>query len=179
MSNVCKEIIELMPPPKNPLNARGDWKDAEAKLGFKFPPDYKQFIELYGDGHICGFFYVKNPFSEHRAFEMFRSFAFRLKTHWEVEDTYEDARKDNPFRFYPGTDGVFKWGYTDNGQEFFWQVRGAPSRWNVVVQNNKWTLVKGKGFSETVLGLVTGRLREFKIPKVFLKAGPRFEALDR
>jgi hypothetical protein len=42
----------------------GDWKAAEAALGTVLPSDFKQLVETYGSGELCGHLYWFNPFYE-------------------------------------------------------------------------------------------------------------------
>jgi hypothetical protein len=60
-----KDLIGLAPPPGSPVDTGSpdQWGEVERALGMPLPSDYKQFINVYGDGEFGDFLYVFNPFS--------------------------------------------------------------------------------------------------------------------
>lgn len=44
-------------------NENSKWDIIENKMNFKFPQDYKEFIDIYGEGGINGFLWILSPFS--------------------------------------------------------------------------------------------------------------------
>lgn len=137
MIKALKNLLSAAPPPSEP-NCGGssdEWASLEAKLHLNFPSDYKDMILLYGAGHFAKFFGVANPFymaAEGRSF--IRWAQSRL-------DEIEDARKayaDEAIKFstFPKEDGLFPWGYTDNGDTLCWLVR-SKGFWPVVCVDDR------------------------------------------
>jgi hypothetical protein len=62
MDSYLREFIQLVPPPSEPQNANGNWKQLESDLGLTFPDDYKQYITAYGGGTLCALFEIGSPF---------------------------------------------------------------------------------------------------------------------
>ena len=156
-----ENLLRAVPPPPAPFEAfSGPWESVEAELGTALPPDYKDFVRLYGNGHFMQFLGVSVPrslnpntrleLSVPRTCEMFRAF---------------DDRDEFPYPFWPAPGGLVPFGGTDDGDELFWLSRGAPSKWVVVV----WD--RGLGRFETLdcdltdflAGLATGKI----LPKAF------------
>jgi uncharacterized protein (TIGR02996 family) len=50
--NPLDELRRVLPPPRRPLHAGGDWGAVEAAIGLRLPTDYKAFIDTYGSGTI-------------------------------------------------------------------------------------------------------------------------------
>jgi hypothetical protein len=65
MKNALGKLVKILPPPKKPVEAHGDWRKAEAKLGTSLPDDYKTFIEAYGTGAISYELRILSPFTRH------------------------------------------------------------------------------------------------------------------
>ncbi len=58
-----EDLLRVWPPPATPI-APGTperWASAEARLGFRFPVDFKDFIRAYGSGWIAGNLAIFNP----------------------------------------------------------------------------------------------------------------------
>ena len=53
------------PPPANPADCGAEdlWPNIERQLGVQLPIDYKQFINIYGNGEFYGFWGVISAFS--------------------------------------------------------------------------------------------------------------------
>lgn len=58
--SVVGQIAELMPPPASAVVA-SPWDEAPSEVGFAFPADYREFVDLYGAGSINDEFCVEVP----------------------------------------------------------------------------------------------------------------------
>jgi hypothetical protein len=109
MDPYLRELIQLVPPPSDPQNAKGDWKQLESDLGLTFPDDYKQYIKEYGSGTLCALFEIGSP--------------FRLESHYKkaVKDAWSSwagiyhgwgdvPESEIPFPIYPKIPGLLPWG---------------------------------------------------------------------
>jgi hypothetical protein len=65
---VCNSLKchRICPPPEHPIENGSDqnWSIIEQQYGLILPPDFKQYITLYGTGKIADFLWVYNPFNQ-------------------------------------------------------------------------------------------------------------------
>lgn len=151
-----KRLLELLPPPANPLGFKRTWQTVESELGLALPADYKQFIDTYGSGCImpsgseCGSIIIWN----------LRDVA-DVST-WIATATrrYNDDRQsgnDHPFQGYPEPEGLLGWGTTPDGDFFNWRTTGEPDAWDCVFyhfSNAKMILLEGQGFVDVLVDLL-------------------------
>lgn len=106
-----------------------NWKDAEKKIGIKLPSDYKNFIDKYGTGGLDNFLWVLTPFDE--------GYINLIKRSEIILCAYEESKTQSDDGFvhdvYPNKDGIFPWGYTDNGDELYWKTNEDSGKWDIVV----------------------------------------------
>ena len=57
------DLTAVLPPPKRPFRAVGDWGATEAAIGLVLSSDYKAFIAVYGSRVINGCLDIENPFN--------------------------------------------------------------------------------------------------------------------
>ncbi|MER6172879.1 hypothetical protein [Streptosporangium sp. NPDC001681] len=88
-----EELIRLVSPPTEPVDAHGDWSEVEATLGLGPPADFKTLIEQYGHGQFVDFITPLTPFGAHDLLDRERSFRER----------YPD---ECPYPFYPEPGGL-------------------------------------------------------------------------
>ncbi|MEV5647397.1 SMI1/KNR4 family protein [Nocardia sp. NPDC052254] len=147
-----------MPPsPLGPVIAP-PWARIEKAMGVGMPPDYRDFIDLYGHGAIndeLGINYPGYPQSD----------GSTLRT---LTDAAEDDNRYNvyealqaPFPGYPAPGGLLQWGGNYNGDMLCWLTEGDnPDNWPVVVvfrhiHQPSWRRFDG-GMAAFLLALVTG-----------------------
>jgi hypothetical protein len=119
-------LLAAVPPPAAPFDAfAGPWDPIEAELGRAMPPDYKDFVRLYGTGHFMEFLGVSIP----------RSSNPNVRLESFVPRTCEAFRGVDglPYPLWPNADGLLPFGVTDDGDQLFWLPRGTPPNWGVVV----------------------------------------------
>ncbi|WP_371588536.1 SMI1/KNR4 family protein [Streptomyces virginiae] len=59
-------LARLVTPPTAPVEARGDWTEAETALGVRLPDDYKWLVATYGWGEFCDLLHLHTPFGANR-----------------------------------------------------------------------------------------------------------------
>lgn len=119
-----EDLVAFIPPPLNPIDAEGDWREAELELDFVFPTDFKQFINRYGSGEFYGSLYVINPLTS-RGREWIRD---QLGFCHTLRDACEEAVGWLP----PDSFGLIPWGGDSNGNRYCWVASGPPDSWEVV-----------------------------------------------
>ncbi|MFD7461238.1 MULTISPECIES: SMI1/KNR4 family protein [unclassified Streptomyces] len=150
-------LVRAVPPPAEPVDARGDWTAVEARLEVRLPDDYKWLVETYGWGEYCDFLYLRTPFgtSRHNGLQWRRGHG-------------------------PGTDsphGLLIWGTTMDADRLCWRTDGEPGDWPVVVwgearQSEEFAM----GALEFVDGWARGRLDSRLLGRMEPDLAPWFNA---
>jgi hypothetical protein len=122
------DLSKLLKPPTHPVDAKGDWRSVEKKLGTKLPPDYVSFIERYGSGSIASFLRIWSPFAPSNEDLLVCS----TKAIQAL-----GAAADNVHAFFPEPQGLLPVGVTDNGDTIAWRTKGRPDQWTVVVHEGR------------------------------------------
>lgn len=162
------DIVSLMTPPQMPNEApmNGEWPESEAKLGTSLPTDYKEFINLFGTGKIDNFLWIFNPFSQNENLNLEAQLHTQLTALSELQ-TYGEIL---PYRLFPEQDGIFPFASTENGDILFWQTKGMPDEWTVVVneaRSPEWEM-----FAMTMSEFLLKTLKRQIHPKAFPSAFP-------
>lgn len=124
------DLVALVPPPTHPIDASGDWKQAEDALGLELPADFKALIGSYGLGQFVDFITPLTPFGSR---DLLLQSAQRLL---ESERPFREANPDKcPYPYYPEAGGLLEWAGTDNGDRLCWVTDGRPDSWTVVAWN--------------------------------------------
>jgi hypothetical protein len=139
-----RELQRRVPPPQIALHT-GEvvtWERVESNLGIRLPSDYKEIIDLYGEG-----FFTAQPVSStrHNAVYLFSPFAAldgssnlgkNLKRDKESIDLWLNKFPEDDgkiARVWPEVNGVLPIGTADNGTTIAYQIRGAdPDKWTLV-----------------------------------------------
>ena len=132
-----KELIGVLPPPKKMQikeKSKG-WISIEKEIGTALPADYKWFIETYGSGEIGNFVKLWNPFLSNK----YQNLIERVKEHLKrlrlirsslPEEVWE---KEVPYPLYPENEGLLPFGSSINGDVFYWQTKGIPDEWHIII----------------------------------------------
>lgn len=100
----------------------------------KFPADFRAFVSLYGDGFIDGFLCVFNPFSVNRFVNFEEQMHARLLALREHHASIGEAL---PYPLFPAPAGLVPLGTTDNGDVMYWETKGQPDDWTVLIQESR------------------------------------------
>lgn len=155
-----ESLVRVAPPPVAPCRAfKGPWAPIEAELGVVFPPDYKEFVRLYGCGYFVGYLNVAVPRCGDAGLRLEEFVPEIVRKFWAA-----GSRRD---RFWPSVGGLLPFGYTENAEYLFWLTRGPPDEWPIVV----WDRDSETGFelfecdlTEFLAGLATGVLAPEAFP---------------
>jgi hypothetical protein len=130
MAKSISDLQRLLPPPARPVAASGDWPAAEKKIGTPLPPDYKEFISLYGAGKICNFVWITSPFAANPEMELQQFSALALRN---IASYESDGLVENPYPHFPKPGGILPFGNTENSNYLGWVTRGKADAWPVTV----------------------------------------------
>ena len=106
------------------------WARTEKEHGISFPAEYKEFISTYGTGSIDDFIWILTPFENESSINIFSRAEI-------MRDSYNYLKKSSPddfkYSIYPDEKGLLVWGYTDNGDELYFNLESEsviimPSR---------------------------------------------------
>jgi hypothetical protein len=150
--NPLAELVEVMPPPKRPLHAEGDWEAVEAAMGLRLPTDYKAYIRTYGSGMVNSCLDIPSPL---RPGENVR----RWWTSWA--EFYSDIAEyvHTPYPVFPQPGGLLPFGTLGDVDILNWLTVGEPEQWPFVYYDREKGFFEIKGLSsvEFVLEAVTRR----------------------
>src|SRR6266850_5784244 len=107
---VFDELVSVVRPPAQPVDAQGDWGEVVSRLGFSLPVDYMQFVESFGSGSLDDFIWVLNPFATNRNLNLLYHLTRVLGGLRGLKEMHPDLVPYPPL-FEPG--GPFPWGVTD------------------------------------------------------------------
>ncbi|MFF4042068.1 SMI1/KNR4 family protein [Streptomyces sp. NPDC001816] len=140
-------LVRAVSPPADPVDARGDWAEVEARLGVRLPGDYKQLVETYGWGEFCDYLYLRTPFGT------------------------------SPYNRLERHDGLLVWGATMDADRLCWRTEADPDEWPVVVRGRSTGREEfAPGAAGFVEGWVTGRVRSTVLADMEPGLAPWFNA---
>lgn len=114
------DIKKILPVPDKKINSlKNDWDSIEKKMNFKFPEDYKEFIDTYGAGSINEFIFIFSPFCENKNLNLLNCFKEMEESYNAMKEAFPD---DFELEFFNGENGLFPWGVTNNGDELYWNL---------------------------------------------------------
>ncbi|MEV5648211.1 SMI1/KNR4 family protein [Nocardia sp. NPDC052254] len=122
------------------------------------PQDFRDFIDLYGDGAINQELHLIYPARSGPA----PSFSPLLDNAEELNEYgVLEACAGLPYSGYPRRGGLLQWGGTHNGDMIYWLTEADdPNEWQVVVifrhlGSPSWRLFEG-GMADFLIGVVSG-----------------------
>lgn len=135
------KLLKLMQPPDKPAETRqsDDWSTIEGELGTELPTDYKWFVETYGTGKIANFVMIWNPFTTNEHHNLVRRSKKRLEYLRKARETVPQdlLPKILPYPLFPEQDGLLPFGETIDGDTFYWQTKGQPDEWHIVINQTR------------------------------------------
>jgi hypothetical protein len=127
------ELIAILKPPAVPSEVPKslNWTAIEAQLGVSLPPDYRDYVEIYGSGLLANFIRVFNPFSASEYLALIPCVRAICETRRKLKQSEGD--KEVPYDVYPDFPGILPWGNDENGNTLYWLTKGRASEWPTVV----------------------------------------------
>lgn len=172
MHGAVERLVRLIPPPP-PVTTFPPWEDAQSEIGFSFPVDYRDFVDVYGKGSIDDEFFLIAP--SLRPAEPGRSVGFagfienttgglgRSVAEMRENAVALDDEQAFPYPIYPEDGGLILFALNSNGDLCFWDSRMVnPDEWTVVIYRQAvriWVPFDGC-MAEMLLSAVEGRLPE-------------------
>ncbi|MEU9080707.1 hypothetical protein [Kitasatospora sp. NPDC048538] len=135
-------------------------------VGFDFPEDYKEFIDVFGSGEVRGDLGVLDPLPRSGGVSADDAiYGMVRRTSEDVGLQFAAMREEDfdlcPFPIYPEAGGLLVWAANYNGDFCFWLTEGADSsRWPVIVWlrgrfPNSW-MRYDMGMAEFLLLVISG-----------------------
>ena len=145
------ELRAILPPPKRPFGATGNWELVEKALGLNLPADYKAFHTVYGGGTV-GCIDIPSPFGV----------GTEIRRWWEGWAAYyRDVAEyeEVPCPVFPEPGGLLPFGTLGDVDSLNWLTVGEPDRWVFVYHDREEGFFDITGLSavEFVLEVVTQR----------------------
>jgi len=98
-----------------------------------FAKDYLELIQTFDGLCINDFLYVLSPFSNNEFLNSEMCFA-RMKNSYEAFCVSSNIAPK--YHFFDGTNGLFPWGITENGDELYWDLGRKDS---IVVFSSRYS----------------------------------------
>ncbi|MDD5035615.1 MAG: SMI1/KNR4 family protein [Methylococcaceae bacterium] len=135
MKSTISNIRTILRPPVSPVDPPDSliWNNLEIN-GLILPLDYKEFLELYGSGHIDNFIFLFNPRSRNQNLNLSLQIELQLQALRDLKKLFDI---DIPYSLFPTKGGILPFGATDNGDILFWITRGEPNDWTIVVMDSR------------------------------------------
>ncbi|MBL8773067.1 MAG: SMI1/KNR4 family protein [Phenylobacterium sp.] len=152
-------LIAAAPPPERPGEPfLGPWEPLERELQTALPPDYKDFVRLYGHCYFMQFLSVNLPRSRNPNVRLEHQASRVCKVMREVGEV--------PYPLWPEKGGLLPFGGTDNGDELCWLMRGEPRDWTIAIHDhdNAGIELIACDLTDFLSGLATGTLRPESFP---------------
>ncbi len=164
MSGDFRTLTLLMGTSRQVSSSSVPWGGSPVELGFTFPPDYRDFIDLYGRGAIRGeldihFPWISGPWLGGRG--GFSYIVEYMNILWNPEgfkSLRERYPEDYPYPLYPERNGLLAWAHNGNADYCFWLTgEGDPAQWPVVVWDRATWRRYDCGMAELLVRLLTGK----------------------
>jgi hypothetical protein len=172
MDDSLIQLQQVLPPPALP-GLPPAWPVVEAELGVTLPPDYKRYIEEYGEGCVDEFLWVLHPTTSNVNLRL----AVQVRRQLDAQRTIREGfPHDIPYALFPEPHGLLPWAFTDNGDVCFWLTAGPPHAWTIIVNEGRGPLWDSFAGSMTDF-LVSVLVRAYQcpiFPNDFPSDAPRF-----
>ncbi|MEU8576399.1 SMI1/KNR4 family protein [Streptomyces asoensis] len=156
---VVGRIRQVLPPPPSGGDAI-DWERVYRSTGWKFPTDYKEFVEIYGGGEVNEYLSVRTPPVEGSPFGTILEGvdpALPPDCHAELAPSLTASEE---LRLLP-------LGATGTGDVVFWLIAEVEENWKVVTfrrqspyGEKRWSIFDG-GMADFLWSLLNGSIEPF------------------
>jgi hypothetical protein len=168
MTSDLESISKLLSPPTDSVGLDRPWRTVERELGTPLPSDYKEFIDRYGSGMICGSMSVWN-FRDAAIFS--KPLAKVLTGPGGVVQAYERIRAMGnswPFTMYPQPGGLLPFVTVRDVHHLNWLADGPPDTWDVVYwffDGLEFIHLKGDSFTGFLLKVLKKKYNRKELPQ--------------
>ncbi len=173
MADYLRKLRKLMPPPADPVESSGDWKQAEKDLGTRLPADYKQFVEEYGRGCLFDYIHIFTTFPTDPRGGLKNEVKRIFGGYKIVTEEYPEAM---PYPLFPEKGGLLPFAQSEVGNELCWVTNGTPNRWLVMfvsIGSERYEQYDCS-FVEFLCGIISRELRCGSVPEEVLDYEPKF-----
>lgn len=152
------------------------WNEFQNKEGIVFPQDYKSIINYYGTGGIGNFLWILTPF------ELDKNVNYKYRMNMILEAYIESKNKfpnDFQYEVFPNKNGLLPWGYTDNGDELFWKMKGNVNNWEIIVYESRSPIFYSykMGLAEFLFKLISNEIKCDIFPEGILEQRMEYTAV--
>lgn len=142
MNEDLEALMKLMPPPDDPPNADVDFEIIERELEIAYPPDFKEFVAVYGRSQWCDYARPMYPRGHDlKTIEEFKGKMSRIFSEELADTIYDEDFEEIEFPKYPEEGGLFVFLIDSSGGWHFWLMEGAPEQWPIVCWRGGQTAV--------------------------------------
>ncbi len=138
------KLISIAPPPSNPINnSVSNTKNATEKGFPELPPDYLEFIKIYGECSFYKHIFILSPYRDdaYSLFEWRRSNSDQLKSLFSgpLAKLNNNVLPLLPISIYPESslesNGLLLCGGDNFGEFIAWITQGPPEKWRTAYFN--------------------------------------------
>jgi hypothetical protein len=146
-------LMEVLPPPKAPVDRDVNWKVHEEALGLTFPTYFKELIGAYGACIWFDNYSILYPAPhDYKTADSFRTAVqgkLELLQDYGVSD--EDGNPIDP-PLYPEPGGLFPFMASSDGPNYFWKMESKnPDKWPMFLWEVELCAVNFKTLAELFL----------------------------
>lgn len=133
---------------------RGDWEEAERRIGTDLPDDYKNLIGDQGALEFADELVIASPFDER---EHLNLLCVAARGSWAMAYLRDQSPDPVNVAIYPEPGGLLRWGYDGGGVDYFWACVGAdPNGWTVHLAGRPVLEPAGHGVAVSLTGYLAG-----------------------
>ena len=119
-----EELLAVIPAPENPCDPEGDWEEAAAWNGARYPSDFQLLVAKYGSGTILGDVQFFNPLNDEDRQSVTALLDILRQSHVGGEQVWQ---------VHPEEYGILPWGTDSKGNIFCWITDDDPDEWSSAI----------------------------------------------
>lgn len=153
------------------------WNNFEREERIVFPQDYKEIINYYGTGGIGNFIWLLTPFDNDKNVNFVHKMYLMLDSYKESKSKFPE---DFKYNIFPEKKGLLPWGYTDNGDELYWETDDNFENWKVVIYESRSAnyFYYEMGLSEFLYKLICNQINCDIFPDNISKGNIKYDAVN-
>ena len=164
MLDSIRALSQIMAPPVRESLLSVPWERSAVESGFDLPPDYREFIDLYGQGAVRGELDIHMPWISGPWLGGEGGFSYLVEYMnilWDPE-SFRRLRTQSPgaypYPLFPEEGGLLAWAHNGNADYCFWLTdKGDPAHWPVIVWDRAAWRRYDCGMAELLVRLLAGR----------------------